>query len=184
MGLDSVLSDLESEGYTCQPFVIPAVAVDAKHRRDRVWIVGYSGSPSRREHAAGRELVGRQLLPAPERTEDADRFTSPSEGCRETGTDSERPQERTGSGALADPMCINVERDWSSGEPVPRIRQPDFQAQRGQQAFRKWGRWPTEPELGRVAPRLPGDVDRLKQLGNSVVPQIPEAIGRAIMETL
>ena len=42
MALDDVLSDLESEGYTCQTFVIPACAVNAIHRRDRVWIVAYS----------------------------------------------------------------------------------------------------------------------------------------------
>lgn len=41
--------------------------------------------------------------------------------------------------------------------------------------------WQTEPSLGRVVDGLPGRVDRLKQLGNSVVPQIPEMIGRAIM---
>ena len=39
MALDTVLSDLESIGYACQAFVIPACAVDAPHRRDRVAIV-------------------------------------------------------------------------------------------------------------------------------------------------
>ena len=39
MELDNVLSDLEDSGYSCQTFVIPACAVDAKHRRDRVWII-------------------------------------------------------------------------------------------------------------------------------------------------
>lgn len=40
LGLDQVLSDLEGEaGYEVQPFVIPACAVDAPHRRDRVWII-------------------------------------------------------------------------------------------------------------------------------------------------
>jgi DNA (cytosine-5)-methyltransferase 1 len=43
--------------------------------------------------------------------------------------------------------------------------------------------WFTEPSVGRVADGVPGRVDRLKQLGNSVVPQIPEMIGRAILET-
>jgi len=43
MGLDDVLADLEGSGYTCRTFVIPAVAVDAKHRRDRVWTVAYDG---------------------------------------------------------------------------------------------------------------------------------------------
>jgi len=42
MGLDTVLSDLEGEGYTWQAFVIPACAVNAPHRRDRVWIIANS----------------------------------------------------------------------------------------------------------------------------------------------
>ena len=47
MGLDEVLADLESEGYTARPFIIPACAVDAPHRRDRVWIVANSICGSR-----------------------------------------------------------------------------------------------------------------------------------------
>ena len=39
MELDAVLSDLESIGYACQAFVVPACAVNALHRRDRVWVV-------------------------------------------------------------------------------------------------------------------------------------------------
>ena len=48
MGLDSCISDLETEGYTVQPFVIPACAVGAPHRRDRVWIVANSGNTGTR----------------------------------------------------------------------------------------------------------------------------------------
>jgi DNA (cytosine-5)-methyltransferase 1 len=39
LGLDQVLSDLEGENYAVQPFVVPACAVDAPHRRDRIWII-------------------------------------------------------------------------------------------------------------------------------------------------
>jgi len=42
MELDRVLSDMESIGYAAWPLVIPACSVDAKHRRDRVWIVANS----------------------------------------------------------------------------------------------------------------------------------------------
>ena len=42
--------------------------------------------------------------------------------------------------------------------------------------------WKTEPDVGRVADGVPNRSHRLKQLGNAVVPQIPEIIGRAIME--
>lgn len=42
LGLDNVLSDLESAGYETRAFVLPACAVKTPHRRDRVWIVGYT----------------------------------------------------------------------------------------------------------------------------------------------
>lgn len=37
-------TDLEAEGYEVQPFVLPAVSVNAPHRRDRVWFVAYAKS--------------------------------------------------------------------------------------------------------------------------------------------
>ena len=37
--VETVCRDLEREGYSVQPFVIPACAVGAPHRRDRVWFV-------------------------------------------------------------------------------------------------------------------------------------------------
>ena len=45
LGLDDVLADLESEGYSCRAFVLPACAVGAPHRRDRVFIVAHTESP-------------------------------------------------------------------------------------------------------------------------------------------
>jgi DNA (cytosine-5)-methyltransferase 1 len=49
MALDKVLADLEGEGYSTRTFIIPACAVNAPHRRDRVWIVAHS----QRERARG-----------------------------------------------------------------------------------------------------------------------------------
>ena len=43
-GIRTVLSNLEEEGYSARVFLIPALAVDAKHQRDRVWIIAsYDG---------------------------------------------------------------------------------------------------------------------------------------------
>lgn len=42
MVFEQVCSDLEAEGYEVQPFIIPAVAVNAPHRRDRVWFVAHA----------------------------------------------------------------------------------------------------------------------------------------------
>lgn len=44
---NQVLSDLENEGYEVQPFIIPACAVNAPHRRDRVWIVAHATNADR-----------------------------------------------------------------------------------------------------------------------------------------
>ena len=44
--------------------------------------------------------------------------------------------------------------------------------------------WSTEPNVGRVANGVSGKTQRLKQLGNAVVPQIPELIGKAILKAL
>lgn len=42
MVFEQVCLDLESAGYEVQPFIIPAVAVNAPHRRARVWFVGHA----------------------------------------------------------------------------------------------------------------------------------------------
>jgi DNA (cytosine-5)-methyltransferase 1 len=42
LALDQVCADLEGQGYEVEPIIVPACAVDAPHRRDRVWIVGHS----------------------------------------------------------------------------------------------------------------------------------------------
>jgi DNA-cytosine methyltransferase len=49
LGLDKVLTDLETEGYTSRTFIVPACGINAPHKRDRLWIVGYTkhnGSPT------------------------------------------------------------------------------------------------------------------------------------------
>lgn len=46
---DEVQADLEAEGYEVLPFLLPACAVNAPHRRDRIWFVAHSGSERFRE---------------------------------------------------------------------------------------------------------------------------------------
>ena len=48
------------------------------------------------------------------------------------------------------------------------------------QPIENW--WAVEPNVGRVANGVSGRTHRLRQLGNAVVPQIPEMIGRAILQ--
>lgn len=56
MVLDEVFSDLEAEGYEVWAFVIPACAVKAPHRRDRVWITAYSHKNAQSNVAVDEEM--------------------------------------------------------------------------------------------------------------------------------
>ncbi len=64
MVLNQVCADLEEAGYEVQPFIIPACAVGAPHRRDRVWIVAHRASQQdngeRENNQCGRQSMGRQ----------------------------------------------------------------------------------------------------------------------------
>lgn len=142
MALDQVLSDLEGIGYACQAFIIPACAVDAPHRRDRCAIVGYSNS-------AGCK-----------------KLDSPSVSTRSGVTDREYiatiSDTDDGSRALRRerklPAVEGTEGPWKNhggGAPKHGCRE----------------RWPAEPDVGRVADGVPHRVDRLRCLGNAVVPQ-------------
>lgn len=175
MELDRVLSDLENLHYTVWPLVVPACAVDAKHRRSRVWIVAHAasitagsrryGRPEARTKAAngshylanafrprleiGQEQSARQECQAIERSRDAVSDASRN-GRHERNTDGGR----LGKGASAE---------------EERSRLTDY------------CRWQPEPELGRVAHGIPNRSHRLKGLGNAIVPQVAEVILKEIM---
>jgi DNA (cytosine-5)-methyltransferase 1 len=77
------------------------------------------------------------------------------------------------------------QRAWASSESgdvsdAGRNSPPRLQLGLGSLGRRMW--WESEPDVGRVAHGVPARVDRLRALGNAVVPQVVEAIGRAIME--
>ena len=53
--------------------------------------------------------------------------------------------------------------------------------ERGTQSYEGWQWWETEPDVGRVVDGVSARVDRLRGLGNAVVPQVAEYIGRLVM---
>lgn len=167
LGLDQVLSDLENEGYFAQPFVIPACAVDAPHRRDRLWIVGYT-----EHHGSSAASFG---------SEPAQDGQGASQGAKSAF-------EPAGTGRCAnDGVMANTCRSRvQTGLPKPeqwKKGQPEKSHHRSYRCHgRSQGRyWPAEPSVGRVADGVPARVDRIRALGNAVVPQIPELIGQIIM---
>ncbi len=65
--IETVCQDLEREGYSVQPFVIPACAVGAPHRRDRVWIIAHRADAGAETMQCEREngVHAAGLLPTP-----------------------------------------------------------------------------------------------------------------------
>jgi DNA (cytosine-5)-methyltransferase 1 len=77
MELDNILSDLESVGYSAWPIVIPACAVDARHRRDRVWIVAYADSQrGRLREDNGSDASDARQSPRPRQRQDGGQLES------------------------------------------------------------------------------------------------------------
>ena len=189
MGLEDVLADLESEGYQCQTFLIPACAVDAQHRRDRVWIIAHSdssisGNQWQDEMLDHRQMDKRKTLSVNNGNtrivahSDSVNW-SPNEGKPNAKADG-RDKSSGGGKVVADTLHKRLQGGEETRNPESggkgREKLPARCGKRSQP-----GNWLPEPSVGRVANGVPRRVDRLKQLGNAVVPQIPEVIGRFIM---
>jgi DNA (cytosine-5)-methyltransferase 1 len=199
MGLDQVLSDLESAGYSCQTLVIPACAVNAPHRRDRVWIVANTKSFGHRG-GQGQEC-GNDKWEIQQNEQEWGSLGGKTEGCcggakiipysKSTGAgDNQRGirglskrcrswEEGVGQADVAYSNSQPVQGGAKSRDYGTDRSQSNDQLSRGCGDGDGW--WAVEPGMGRVAHGISNRVDRLKQLGNAVVPQVVEQIGRAIM---
>jgi len=252
---ETVCTDLESEGYEVQPFIIPAAGVGAPHRRERVWIIatlvntqhngsststiegssatssndnekgqnetsefeGTSGSRDSKD-VADTKSERLQRSRGQESDRDINRFQQDkkrieseirSESERRSRTfghedvanaDSERPQghgkkyelrknsqkiKTSGSSSSAREDVADTEGSIGydfqvisgTSESETQEVSRDGSSVRGEGSW-----WDVEPDVGRVAHGVSGRVHRLKGLGNSIVPQIAEEIGRAIIK--
>lgn len=183
MGLDDVLSDLESEGYTWEAFVIPACALGAHHRRDRIWIVANAYELGRGNTEIGKCRSKSKAEPGVHGKESD--VANPS--CeRRDGSTSKRQKtgrnESTDGGEnVGDATSERAQGLRASGEQEPQAHDwAGLLGSTSEGASDPY--WQAEPRMGRVVDGVPNRVDRIKGLGNAVVPQIPEIIGRAIIQ--
>ena len=183
-----VLGDLAECGYDAEWRNIPACMVGAPHRRERVWVLAYASQMhgyGRDDHAGIRVGAGplsqlgndgRSVFMADTAGEQDRRIFQPR-----LEPDASASSSRGGTSNVADANSDDAQgqqsggfdtQGWSgqiTGSPGPRL------AGAG-------GQWRTEPDVGRVAHGVPDRAHRLAALGNAVVPQIPELIGRAILQ--
>ena len=168
LGLDQVLADLESEDYAVQPIMVPACAVDAPHRRDRVWILGNAKRDS--EGRAYGSESGRS-----KRERKDENIIERDEVGRDSGNASREI-------AFADSDIKRLEGQTSKRIQKAERRENKFCDEFSSRGCRGGSRlWSAEPNVGRVAHGIPNRVDRLKGLGNAIVPQVAYEIIKAML---
>lgn len=174
LGLHHVSEALSAIGYTVQPIIVPAVGVDARHERARVWIV--ANSHGERLHWESIPVQPRGSFEAGVEIGGSGEAVADAKWKRRTGDQASEPGSLRASEGANQPQL--------HGENVPDTRRSLLQEWIRQQSLQSHepAQWQPEPELGRVAHGIPRRVDRLRCLGNAIVPQVAAPILRAIRE--
>ncbi len=191
LGLDTVLENLESEGYSARTFSISASSVGANHQRERIWIVANARQHGGRiEPTRNSESIGRGSSKETKWSIDTNQISGSSERSK---TVANTQSQWSGKIKNIDKEKRNKggseTQSYSSGGNVAntsagRCVSQENEIQAGGNSIEHQGWWDIEPNVGRVAHGIPKRVDRLKCLGNSLVPQIPYYIGKVILEVM
>ena len=187
----TVVKDLEQAGYHVVVFAFEAAAVGAPHRRSRVAFVGYAehNEPSTTQTGRGLDETGDNV------TERSDTTGEPSGASGRENHAAVAYTTRTGmerwdktASAVEDerswegqPDAESVQRNAADTNGKMRSDPVRTRGWRPRSCDEDW--WSVEPDVGRVANGVPNRVDRLKCLGNAVVPQQLYPIFKAIAET-
>lgn len=162
-GLGDVLADLAACGYDTEWDCVPAAAVGAPHRRDRLFLVAYPVDLGEAGHVADPD--GGRLA----------RISQQDFGT-EAWLEASRRGDPDGCGADVAQSAGSGQQDVQGCEAGPEVA--------GRRAASGYGWWVSEPEVGRVVDGVRGRMDgrRLHALGNAVVPQVAEMVGRRLVD--
>ena len=157
-----VIADLTQIGYDAEWQIVGADDGGAWHRRKRIWIVAYS---------QGRGTGGIHNQSEQKRPQNSDELLGERGGLSREVPDTVSNTKRTTYGkGIGEHQHIKQFQNISKGS---KIRSNITDSRRF---------WAVEPDVGRVANGIPKRVDRLKGIGNAVVPQIPYIIGKRLKE--
>ena len=189
LAFNIVHSDLESEGYEVQAFNIPAIGKGAWHRRERIWFIANSQSKGlsgirRQESNKNKDRIFEN------QKEQQSQIWSKSERCNGisiTNSNSRLRGRRRTIGSSGDQQ----DRELSVTQEKSECETQDFRSKTlgcdvvpGE--TENW--WQTQSKLRGVPNGISYELDkdrarRIKALGNAIVPQIIETIGKAIIKS-
>jgi DNA (cytosine-5)-methyltransferase 1 len=181
---EEVQADLENKGYEVQSFILPACGINAPHRRDRVWIVAHALDSGHRingrqnEKTNGLQKKYRETV----RAGMSDGTDSPHAATNAMSTQRERKISGMESvaidGVTAHPnsneRCEG--RMHAQGQQEAEGHLSTLHAQPGGY----WENFPTQSGLCRRDDAIPNRLDRIKSLGNAIVPGVAYEIFKAI----
>ncbi len=184
-GLDAVLGTLASLGFDAEWHCIPAAAVGAPHIRDRVFVLAYAQCERVRVQGCGADAGTQARVQKEARERQRVRPNTGAICCDVADTQVRGRDVSPIAEAQGDPSIpgqVRPQTTISTGRSCRDVADADRQQAFGPAKPRaERHSWLTEPDVGRVAHGVPKRVDRLRCLGNAVVPQVAEWIGRRIM---
>lgn len=158
-GLSTVLGNLAACGYDAEWEVLSAAAFGAPHLRERVFLVAY---PAQQQFNASQK--------SPSHSESSQTASAQRSHCDVAHANSHRSQ-----AIYAQPGLLQ------EAQSTRGLQSADGNRAVFCQSISRRDVWANEPAVGRVAHGIPARVDRLRGLGNAVVPQVAEYIGRCIL---
>jgi len=182
--LDQVCSDLESEGYGVESFILPALAKNAPHRRDRIWICAFRDTPNSTgagwsklntaKESSGQKQFNRSSDP----NTNSQLFEQGNDSTQEGWKDERQRAQSLGSNQYQHAIT-NTERLRSPGKE----HRKEESRQHPKANTRSWWKdFPTESPICSGDDGLPRDLDgisfskwrneTIKAYGNAIVPQV------------
>ena len=180
LGLDEVLVELDRQGYEARPVVLPACGVGAWHRRQRLFILGYTQSCHARQFK--KSCNEKRKIFATNRFRFRHELSRPSEDVADAA--SKRLEERR----ELSPRSV-YKRSRETGKNVSNAA-CELRDGSGQTRPARWreladgSQWNVESGIRRVSDGISNRIHRLRCLGNAVVPQQCLPILQAIADTM